>query len=669
MDTPLYTARVLALQSLESILALPKTFILKFEDDAELLVGARETAYSWFFWEFHRRYPKLPMRGTHHVRHVLKGAPLGSKTHTDLLSILFKDAVETYQLELPEQREPLLDLIYEITNNVHNGVTKLAEAHVSSIDILDFIEVIEHPEIKELNANTPHTYEAIYSTYARIKEILRGDRTLANNALARALKTGMANENQIMQCVSLLGYRTEVDGWIMKVPVMSNFTTGMYTPYYLAAESRSAAKSLYFAEAPLQDSEYFARRLQQLTMVVEGISHTDCHSTDELNWRVKPPEFDNEGKMTYRGDLAYMAGKYYRDEESGKLKEITFDDKSLYNKVIKLRSPLTCKHHNPHHVCKICFGGLHVNVSRFANLGHLCSVTMTQQTTQTVISNKHYDGSSVSTPILLSEDARRFLETNKAKNAYLVKSNWRKAKPALTIVSGEAYGLTDVLNIADTDDLNLTRVSSIENIEITVTDNKTLFKAPIYVAQGNRKAVLSHDFLKFVKKNRWTVDDVGNFVFDLSSWDFSKAVLVLPEMEYSFSDHSKQITKIIESTMKDITDRTKPHSALSTLQELFYLVNSKLNVNLAALEIIIYAAMVGNKGAYNMGRNSPTATLGVASKIITNRSLSTAYAYEGQDVTLSSPSSFFKLDRPSSPFDAFIAPKEVVNQINKAGYA
>lgn len=668
MSSPQYAARELALLPLERVLELPKKFVLAFEDGTQLPVGARETVYSWFFWEFHRRYPNLPLKSTHHVRHVLNGAPLGSKTHTDLLTILFKDTVEAYQLELPEQREPVLDLIYEITNQIHDVVTKLAEEHVSSIDILDFIQVIEHPLIKELNATTPHNHEAIYSTYAKIKHILRTDPSLANNALARALKTGMANENQIMQCISMLGYRTEVDGWIMKEPVMSNFTMGMYTPYYLAAESRSAAKSLYFAEAPLQDSEYFARRLQQLTMVVEGISHTDCHSTDELEWHVKPPEFDNEGKMTYRGDLAYMVGKYYRDD-TGKMCEITFDDKSLYNKVIKLRSPLTCKHHNPHHVCKICFGGLHINVSRFANLGHLCSVTMTQQTTQTVISNKHYDGSSVSTPILLSETATVYLETNKARNAYLVKSKWKQSHPKLIIAGSEAVGLTDILSIADTDDLNLTRVSSIENIEISVTSKGMELSTPIYVAQGARKAVLSHSFLKFAKEKRWTVDAMSNFVFDLDGWDFNDAILVLPEMEYSFSDHSKQITKIIESTMKDITDRTKPHSALSTLQELFYLVNSKLNVNLVALEIIIYAAMVGSKGAYSMGRNSPNATLGVASKIITNRSLSTAYAYEGQDVTISSPSSFFKLDRPSSPFDAFIAPNEVVKQINKAGYA
>jgi hypothetical protein len=95
---------------------------------------------------------------------------------------------------------------------------------------------------------------------------------------------------------------------------------------------------------------------------------------------------------------------------------------------------------------------------------------------------------------------------------------------------------------------------------------------------------------------------------------------------------------------------------------LFELVNSKLNVNIALLEVIIYAAMVKNaaEGDYGLARNSPNRTLGVSKQTLVNRSLSAAYAYEKQTMTLSDPASFFNKNRPDSIFDVFVAPRETV---------
>jgi len=641
---------------------LPDKLTVVFEDGVQIETTKRKILYSRFFWKAHSFYPKTPILSRHFVDHVLKGKLLHSRTHTDLLSIIIEDTVNAYGLHKPEQKEHLLELVYEITNDIHNEVTKYAEQDVMSIDILDFINVIEHPVIKEANNRAIATRESIAQTYATVSNVIHTDESLKNNSLVKAIKSKMVNENQVAQCVAVRGFPTEVDGSILPVPILSNFTKGLLKLYDFIAESRSAAKSLYFSEAPLQDAEYFSRRLQLLTMTVERIHHEDCGSTTYLEWRVNPPVKDENGKIVYQGDLNFMVGKYYLDETSNTLKEITHNDPAMWNTVLKLRSSIYCKHPDSHGVCSVCFGKLSENVSRFANLGHLVSATLTEQTSQSVLSTKHLDGSAVSSGIILTELTGKYFTTNKAKNCYILKKEFKDRNIKLIVNRDEAIGLVDIFNIDSIDNINPIRISSVECIELKYMETpEEEISMPLYINQGNRCAIMTIEFLKYLKHHRWETDSRNNFLFNLQDWDFSLPIFKLIEVEYSFSDHSHQVATLIESSMKNITDRLKPDSPVSTLQELFRLVNTKLNVNIAALEVMVYSIMSDGRDDYKLARNVDAPVLGVADRIIKNRSLGPAYAYEDQFDTIIDPKSFMKLNRPDSIFDVFIAPQEVVD--------
>jgi len=399
-----------------------------------------------------------------------------------------------------------------------------------------------------------------------------------------------------------------------------------------------------------------------LTMTVEKIDYADCGTKKHLNWRIKAPQYDDKGNMIYPGDLKFMAGKHYLDEKTGQYMMLSSSDIHLYDNVIKMRSVLHCEHPDPHKVCAMCFGGLSRNVSRFANIGHLCAATMTQQTSQSVLSTKHLDASSVSANITLSPYVRNYLLTNKEKNSYLIKPEFKDKGAKIVIPRDDASGLTDILNIESVDIVNPLRISSISSIDFTYVEKGKLCIIPMEVNQENRKAILTYEMLKHLKEHRWETDQRGNFVLNLDHWDYSQPVMTLPDMEYSYSDHSHQIAKMIESSVKNLTDRDKPNSPTATLEELFVLVNSKLNVNIAALEVIVYATMVPDRENFSLARNKQEAILGVADQIIKNRSESAALAYEEVAFTLTNARSFFKMDRPDSVFDVFIAPNQVVQQ-------
>lgn len=665
--TELFKARDLVNRKKAQLIELlPDTLSVEFEDNVVIETTKKKVIFSRFFWKLHSFYPMTPVLSRHFIDYVLKGKPLNSNTHIDLLTVIHKDVIETYGLHLPEQKEHILSLIYEITNDIYNEGSMYSEDSVMSIDILDFIEIVDHPVIKEATNNLSNSKDiiyndkAVYDVYQIVNNVLNTDATLKNNSLVKAMKSKMVNSNQVSQCVAVRGFLTEVDGSILPVPILSNFTKGLTKLYDFIAESRSAAKALYFSEAPLQDAEYFARRLQLLTMTIESIHHGDCGSTEYMEWFVGPPTYDDNGKEIYPGDLNYMFGKYYLDESTGNLKEITFNDPALHNKVIKIRSVRHCKLHDPKTICSVCFGGLSRNISRFANLGHLVSATLTQQTSQSVLSTKHLDGSSVITAIHLTEQLGQYFKLNKSKNAYIIKDDYKNKKAKLIISCDEAIGLIDIVNVSDLENISPVRISSISCAEIRYLDKKNNEIAmPLMINQGNRKAIITIEFLKYLKIYRWEIDNKNNFVFDLTNWDFSLPVFKLPETEYSFSDHSKQVASIIESSMENISDRENPHSFVLTLQELFGLVNTKLNVNIAALEVILYANMVKGEGSFALARNQANPVLNVANQVIKNRSLSVAYAYEDVSSSLTNPKNFYQGDRPDSIFDVFFCPNEV----------
>jgi hypothetical protein len=473
----------------------------------------------------------------------------------------------------------------------------------------------------------------------------------------------MVNSNQVLQCIGPRGFVSEVDGAIMANPVDRSYTQGMRSLYNTIAESRTAAKSLYFSESPLQDSEYFSRRLQLVCMTVEKLHRVDCGSQKYLEWRIKPKIIIQDREI-YPGDLKFLVGKYYLDETSNTLKIINKTDTHLIDTVVKLRSVLNCQHSDPHGVCEVCFGQLSENIADHMNLGHICAATMTRQTTQSVLSTKHLDASSKSDPIKYTPSLLEYFVENTKSNEYKLKPTLKNFGLKLIIANSDLHGFTDIKHTENVDDIDPSRISSIDKVGFSSMNFSDNTPISVTIEQHGRKAILSKEFLRFAKKNGWTINSSHAFVFDMAQWDYNLPIFKLPNMEYSFAKHSKQIAEIIESKMAEFSERSKPESPVRTLFELFDLVNSKIVVNVALLEVIIYAMMVNNieEPNYSLARNSPNATLGVRDDVIMNRSLSAAYGFEYQIQYVFDPYSFYKDKRPDHPLDVMFCPQDVVSK-------
>lgn len=632
-------------------------------DDGEVRTNHKECLYSSYFWDFHRMFPKTPLLVSHHVKTIMGKELLRSETHLTLFSNIAQAVYSVYRNEAHPSIDTLARLIYEKTNEIYNELSYKLEAYVGSMDITDFIKLATHPVVLDALEAAEPTEKSIEATQKLINDFIYKDPSVHDNPIVRAAKSGLVNKSQLMQCIGLRGFGSDVDSARFPDPIMRGFVRGMRSLYDSIVESRSAAMALFYSKTPLQMVEYFSRRLQLLCQTVNTLHKGDCGSQHYLLFRVRPPEIDG-AVMSFEGDLPRIVGKYYLDENSGKLKAVKLSDTHLINTTLKLRSPIAgCAHPDPNGICATCFGELAFSVPDKTNIGHMCSTYMAQQSSQSVLSTKHMVGSAKIPPIALTRDQMQFLKVSPRGDAYMLSDQLKDKEVIMKVASVFAPGISDVYLVDDLTTLNPSRVSKIKYVTLNIIDQGVdTGDVGIDVNQGKREAYFTYDFMAYVKEKRWRLDDRGNYVFDLSDWNRNKEIMTLPLKHTSTSEHSKEIADMIESSVKDLKQRDSVTNPQAVLIEFTDLVNVKLHVNMAVLEVILHAATVQSMrdDNYKLPKAGTTSEMGVSELTLANRSLGAFMAYEKQDRISFSPGAFFWKGRPDHPMDVFLRPHEML---------
>jgi hypothetical protein len=678
-------------------------FILVFGTD-EVPTDHREVIYSSYVWAFHRRFPRTPLLKTHHIQHITKGKELGAGAHLKLINSVFWDVFDTYREDYADPRmllDELCLMVYQITNHMYNELSVRLEAFVTSLDIIDFIEITQHPKIQAVQWEAEALADQLYGddidpslkassnalAEAKIQEVngliqqqINEAPELKFNPLAVAIRTGIARMGQALQCLGPRGFITDVDSYIFPKPVMAGYIHGIRSLYASMIESRSAAKSLMNTTKPLQDSEYFSRRQQLVCMNIKNLHMCDCGSQNYLLWNVRGERYEGSAKIN--SDLDTIAGKYYMDEETGKLKVIKKGDAHLIGKTIRMRSITAgCNHPDPNGVCSTCFGETGLALPINSNLGHSACVTMTAILGQLILSTKHFDSSSTVEGINLASQLveKRFLTAEANGNSYYLSEKLRGKKVKLYVNVEDAKGLPDLRLVNDISQINLERTSQFGMVLISITEERggqTYEESTsLNVHVRHRLSSLSSEMLAYLKVKGFEVTkDSGRerqgrearYEFDMSDWDYKKPVFVLPMRHFNMSNHQGEIAKMLESTAEEMEKRSKHVSATNMLTEFHDLVNRLLNVNLSVLDVIIYSSMVvdTDEPNYDLPKPGTKSGLGVLRLLLSNRSLSAMMGYQGHRYTFTDPSSFVVKNRLDHPFDVLFMPHEVLQHLS-----
>lgn len=620
-------------------------------DDGTVQANARTTILSAYFWKFYQRYPKAPMLKETH----LGDRYFGGKIIIDMLTqVLFTTYFSYAERGEDLDLEEMAAIAYEIVNDVYNDFTMNCEEYVTTLDIEHMIDVIDHPLIKDAKKGMLPTQASIKKVHGVIKDVLMGEHPdMEDNPMAIIAKMGLVSMDQLIQCVGPRGFITDIDSNTFREPVMRGYIEGLVNLYDLLIESRSASKSLMMAKDPLAESEYHNRKQQLSANVVQNLHKGDCGSERYAQYRLRA------------SDLPAWAGKYYVDEETGKLRVLKKTDRHMAGQMIRYRTVPFCQHPDPAGVCTTCFGTLGDTIPRDTNLGHVAATVFCEIISQLILSVKHLDGSSTVEEVRISEYDRRFLEVRDNPQQMYLTAEMLRSKVKLRMVGAEAKYLSDVHFVASADQLPITRVTELTDIALMI-DNGTpeVEKQVIPVQQGGRLASLTHHMLAHVKQHGWEILASGDVEIDLTNWSGDEPVFELPLKHVNMMDYMKRIEAFLRST--DAQERKKQgvtqrvladfDDVSAAIAELHEMVSTKLMVPVSYLETLIYSCMVRDleKHDHRLPKNFEKPQFGTYNDNMTYRSATGVMAYQGQDRFLTNLASYTIRTRPDHVLDELL---------------
>lgn len=650
-------------------------FTLVFDDGEKMETTANRTLYSSYCWDIHRHFTKLPLLAKHHAQSI-SAIDITVKTHCDLMNRAIRDIIDGPYYPLfnsyHELRDVLSNIAFEATNALNNAIVDKMPEFQLGMDFDAMMEVLLHPEVFEANnamreeysqyeaINTPAelleiTDGIIQRTYKKIETTIRKNSDLQDNVVSKLLRCGIPNTKQLLQGFSSRGYMTRTDSTIIKKPVLYGYLEGIrdFTDSFI--EAQSGAKAYIYQTAPLEQVQYFARRLRLASQAVMRLHEGDCGST--RYWL-----FDGVSKR----DLTRLSGAYYLDEETGRLGIVRENSEHLIGKNIRLRTPNKCNHPDPQGICTTCFGRNHFAVTRGVNLGNMCSTSFTKFVAQLVLSTKHYDGTSTVRPIVLNANSERFFSVRKDRSTYYLNPKLKQSYKHIELVIDKTMA-TNINNIYYVDDpgcLNIQNTSELSMVRFVIKgDQNDVSEHDLDVYVDSRLSSMSHALLKYIKEKNYYLDQKDNYVINLDDWDVNEPLFILPMKHFDMRDYQKSIEEFIESTLGAIKARDSATNIDGLLRSFYELVNSQLETNISLIATIFYASNVisSSEGRFELPKQGDRAVMGVAAATFTGRSIASWTSYEGHVVMFNTPTCYAYKNRLDHPADAMIVP-EILNK-------
>ncbi|MDD2819147.1 MAG: hypothetical protein PHN51_10210 [Candidatus Nanopelagicales bacterium] len=616
-----------------------KRFNVVFEDGHVSEMNKQAVILSRYCWELLHVVPATLSRACD-IRTYIPSTGFNGEVHIQFLDGIFKHICRENHLKTYNQKAPLLKMVYEIVDFIQNEILLGVCPWMTTISGKDLIGTVTHPDIVKIHENLRPTPEGMDQAYRDIKTYVVN--TKDANRFVAAYRSKAANDNQSNQTIGPRGFVTDLSRTVYSTPIKNGFIRGMGTLYELIAESNTAAKSLNANGTQIATSQYTSRRFQVLAAVVDKIWQGDCGSQEYTAAEVTPSNIDN------------LRGKYFLNEETNQLQCIEGDESYLYNKLIKLRSSLHCKHPDDSRICTTCLGELSQNFEPSSNLGYTFSAYVMEKISQGILGTKHITQSVRKSAIMLELAAQNYFRPD--ENGFLYFKKGLNLKGLQLVLPNASVGrLVDALNMQHTN-IGLAKIGELDSVTIRDMKPKTPTQEKLNISYKDRNCILTQALLMHIKTCTMESDHRGNFVIPLDDFNPKEPVFSNPLKEANVLTLVNSITSIVETNKAKITD---PDQKLGMLMQV---VADRFKCNMSVLEVLIYATTTYNASAgnYRLGRNSPTPSCAGKLELFRHRDFGGLAIYEKQlEAIFKHPEVTFsrRLDRQEHPMNVFITPQ------------
>lgn len=624
------------------------TMELQFDDGTINTVNGRKTILSSFYWNYHREFPELKLLEHHHIGDRM----FGNGVHSQLIS---SPLWECFDQHICRDMDKLNRMAMIIFNDVFVFTGEELEEYVTTITVLDYVEIFNHPEIKRIKLEVKPSTASLARAFQQMEDVLLHCPTLRNNAISMALRSSIRGKlGQVKQQIGPLGLRTDYDSIIFPSAVMRGLAEGLIKLSDAAQESRSGTKALKATTEPLRKTEYFGRKVQLQNQYVKALVPGNCGTTHTVTFHVTKKSLGN------------LAGKYHLLDDGITLEEISEESKHLIGKPIKLRSPLACNHRHEYNVCETCAGTVSYSIPssmyyrQATRLGHVSAIALCSFVSQKVMSTKHEDGSSVAEHLNIEARDAEYIKLNGADSSKIQFQKALKDQNTKLVIPEEYVKYLDDINNPDVTDVKILPTTTLAVMaEVVIRREVTTGKGKVEKVEnivptsvGPRLASFTYDFLEYLKKYGWEVDSYGHYVIDLAHWTFSKPFLVMPQRHMNMLEYMQSISEFIEK--KDRNGVYGCKTSAEALRKIYDIVNSRANVNILHLEILLMASMVTSAARANSAAPRVTGEeeeFNIHRENMFNRSAGGYMGFERHGDIITRASSYNNKNTPDHNFD------------------
>lgn len=630
-------------------------FLVALQDGVTFETDTAKMEVSSMFWGFFKEYKLLIATPEHFIRK----APISNKDIQNLQSRFIRDIHETYRAR-GYCKEEAWKVLEETAEEIYNTSILEYGEYLVGAGSIELSEIYHHPEIMKIRQNTKMNSKSISEGQKKTLQIMKTCPTLARNPFIIDLRTGNVKAEQFLQVILYRGFNTDLDDYIYKLPIMGNYFAGISDPAEVLMESTLAGKALLHQGAPLEQTEYANRMIQQSSAHVDLLIKGDCGSTAFA-------------KMKVTSDLfMVMTGLYYKNDR-GKLVPLSEDDTELIGETLEFRVPFYCGYRHMQCICETCYGDLAHSVPYGTNLGTIAATNSNSEVSQLVLKVKHSEDSADIEPINIPPRAQEYIYLSEdGEDIHVHQSlGLRDIKILIPTTVKDKIMRGSRLPVLSPDEITEANVHSISEFEtISVEhpgeDGKRPIRYHIAISRGNRKSSLSVEFLRYMIAEECTINDDGDYAVSLANWNCNNPVFKLPRLHLSMRDFANETLSFIRSSsdstsrnlshQKQLRDYDDPTIALVDLATLF---NSKVTVHMTHISIVMLSLMVsrdGSHGYYTPPLGVPT-RFATYNEIQTNRSLGVLFAYQGGYSQINSNiNQPLNTDRPPHLYDPLLLP-------------
>ena len=627
-------------------------FELKFVDGS-IYTTRERTIWSWLLWDVHREYPDTPLLVAHHIGNQ----SLTPMTHANVLSVIKTSCKDLYQdpTVAYSNMMTLNGIVHASFNNMYNVLTYRLQEYVSTASILDILEVLKHPVVKELNdsidAAEHITAPMIDKVHLGIEHVLMTDDSLIGNSVAVAVRNKLVKTNQLLQCISARGFISEVNDQNFKTPMLTSYSTGMRTLAAYAMDSRTASIAAFSQETTMRSLQYQNRSFQILNSDIRTIHHVDCGTTTTTELFI-----DSQEKLNQFVGM-------YRLTDANEWTVIDTKDRSLLNRPLRVRTVDDCIYPDRHGLCARCFGDLATSMIDGDGIGQQISAHIQSKLTQGALSVKHYSSNALDSVYNLSPIAMKYFHKHPTKHTWIMVNKKLVERQGFIVFNPiEVENLNNLENAESIKSVSIGRYTKVTSVMVEYTEGDTTTREVVDIESGTKAASLTTEALTYLLENKWVVDERGNYRVNLINWDYKQPFLQVPRKKADmvlagkrFDFFLKGISSRGKSEEDSIIAYTNFGDALMAFQDLTI---EHIPMRVSHMQIMMYGLRAADPANEDYRLPNPTnrktASFASHREKVRNGNIATAMAYERQGKILMDPSSFVNVLRSPSDFEYFI---------------